>query len=214
MPSTPINNAPNYLSMPDFKALSDAYGGLAKACRFAVRIIPQGTYVQQIAGYFPNELVYLCEAAEYPGRGFNNIDVRYYGPNLKLPYQTLYEDMTLTFLCRNGSRERTFFDDWQTLINPVDTFDFTYRDEYRSQIEIYQFDENNEAQYYFVLHNAYPILVNPQQLTWADDQFLRLGVTFTYSWWTRPGLDPESKNRNLSTVWRSSEWRDNDPFNV
>lgn len=197
-----INNAPRYLSMPDFKSLSDAYGGLAKACRFAVRIIPQGRFIQQISGYFANQLIYLCEAAEYPGRGFNNIDVRYYGPNLKLPYQSLYEDTTLTFICRNGSMERKFFDDWQTVINPVDTFDFSYRDDYRSQIEIFQFDDANNPRYYFTLHNAYPVLINPQQLTWADDQFLRLGVTFTYSWWTRPGIDPEPRNLpGLSSVF-------------
>jgi hypothetical protein len=41
------------------------------------------------------------------------------------------------------------------------------------------------------MHNAYPILVNPQPMTWSDDIFQRLVVTFTYTHWTRPGLDPE-----------------------
>lgn len=189
MANIPINNAPQYLSMLDFKSMSDMYGGLAKSCRFAVRIIPQGSLVQRLAGGFTQDLVYLCEAAEYPGRGFFNLEPRYYGPNFKVPYQPQYEDITLTFICRNSSFERQFFDDWQVLINPPNTFDFSYRDDYRSRIEIFQFDDENEPQYYFTLLDAYPILVNPQQLTWADDQFLRLGVTFTYSWWLRPGID-------------------------
>jgi hypothetical protein len=179
--------------MIDFKALSDLYGGLAKSCRFAVRINPVGSKVLAIASNFQYQLTYLCEAAEYPGRGFLNVDARYYGPNFKLPYQSSYEDITLTFLCRNESFERLFFDNWQTIINPPNTFNFSYRNEYRSHIEIFHLDETGDPQYQFTLLDAYPVLVNPQALTWADDQFLRLGVTFTYSWWTRPGIDPEPR---------------------
>lgn len=198
MANIPINNAPQFLSMPDFKALSDQYGGPAKSCRFAVRIIPQGDLIQRYSGGFTEQLIYLCEAAEYPGRGFLNVDLRYYGPNFKLPYQSSYEDITLTFICRNGSFERQFFDDWQAIINPPNTFDFNYKSDYRSQIEIFQYDDINNPQYYFTILDAYPVLVNPQPLTWADDQFLRLGVTFTYGWWTRPGIDP--KPRNSSSI--------------
>lgn len=204
MPVVPINNAPQSISMVDFKALSDQYGGLAKSCRFAVRINPQGNLLQQAAGGFQNQLVYLCEAAEYPGRGFLNVDLRYYGPNFKLPYQSSYEDITLTFLCRNGSLERLFFDNWQSIINPPNTFNFNYRDDYRSQIEIFHIDEAGQPQYYFTLLDAYPVLVNPQALTWADDQFLRLGVTFTYSWWTRPGIDPKSRYNTVSATFIDS----------
>lgn len=202
MANIPIGNAPQSLSMLDFKAISDDYGGPAKSCRFAVRINPQGRLIQQIAGGFTQDLVYLCEAAEYPGRGFLNVDVRYYGPNIKLPYQPTYEDITLTFICRNASFERQFFDDWQVLINPPNTFDFNYRDDYRAQIEIFHLDEENNPQYYFTLLDAYPVLVNPQQLTWGDDQFLRLGVTFSYSWWVRPGID----NGPSSTTAASSSF--------
>lgn len=172
--------------MPDFHAIINDWGGPLSACKFAVRILPQGSLIQRY-NTFARDLTYMCEAAEYPGRGFMNVDIRYYGPNIKLPYQTAYEDITLTFICRNESPERQFFDDWQNAINPVNSFDFNYRDDYAAQIEVFQLDNELNSQYKFVLHSAYPVLINPQQLTWADDQFLRLGVTFTYSWWTRPG---------------------------
>lgn len=198
---TPINNTPQSISMIDFKALSDMYGGLAKSCRFVVRINPQGNDLVAVSQGFQNELTYLCEAAEYPGRGFLNVDLRYYGPNFKLPYQSSYEDITLTFLCRNGSIEREYFDNWQAIINPNNTFNFSYRDDYRAQIDIFHLDEIGDAQYYFTLLDAYPVLVNPQALTWADDQFLRLGVTFTYSWWTRPGIDPRPRSSTPAAMF-------------
>jgi hypothetical protein len=209
MANFPIYNAPQSLDMIDFESVSRDLGGLAKSCRFAAVIRPQGNALKSvlskvgIAGV-ERDLVYLCEAAEFPGRGFQGVELRYYGPNFKMPYQSTYEDINMTFLCRNEGIERQFFDDWMEVINPTNTFDFEYRDNYRARIEIYHYNEEGfvdffgnayaEPQYAFTLNEAYPVLVNPQPVTWADDQFLRLGVTFTYSWWNRPNHDPVNKN--------------------
>lgn len=198
MASIDITNAPKNLTMQDFKSTVDEFGGLAKSCRFITVIRPMG---QLIAPYitFTRDLLYLTEIAELPGRGFMNIDVRYYGPSHKLPFQTTYEDMNLSFLCRTASLEREFFDNWMLAINPINSFDFNYRDDYRSEIDIYQYsevegyDEMPEATYWITVHNAYPILLNPQPVTWSDDQFQRLVVSFTYSHWSRKGLDPEPR---------------------
>jgi hypothetical protein len=100
----------------------------------------------------------------------------------------------LTFLCRAESREKEFFDNWMHVINPINNFNFNYRDEYRARINIFQFAEGAEvggesapyATYAVTCHNAYPLLVNPQAMTWADaDQFQRVVVSFTYSHWDR-----------------------------
>lgn len=196
MADFPIANAPKDLTMLDFRAISDDYGGLIKSSKFAVQIRPIGEYIVNYA-QFCRDFTYLCEIAEMPGRGFMNLDVRYYGPSHKLPFQTSYEDINLTFLCRAESIERQFFDDWMLVINPINSFDFNYRDQYRSEIDIFQFadyseddDGSHTAKYFITLHNAYPILVNPQPMTWGDDQFQRLIVSFTYTHWSRRGYDP------------------------
>lgn len=198
------SNPPKQLSMNHFRAVSDNFGGLAKTYRFAVRIIPVGTKLQNYSD-FCRDFTHLCEIAELPGRGFMNLDVRYYGPSHKLPFQTTYEDMNMTFLCRTDSIERQFFDDWMYHINPVNSFDFNYRDEYRAQIEIYQFadyseiegDDAPKATYAITVHNAYPILVNPQPVTWADSQYQRVVVSFTYTHWSRVGYDPKPDSFEL-----------------
>jgi hypothetical protein len=194
---TPLNS-PQNPTMRDFHTISSKYGGLAKGCRHIVRITPVGTLVQQInSNGILNDMPYLCETAEYPGRAFNNVDLRYYGANFKLPYQSTFEDINLTFLCRNESIERQFFDDWMTLINPTKNFDFSYRDDYKCRIDIFNMDiSKNTAQYSFTLQDAYPILVNPQPVTWAEDQFLRLGITFTYHWWYREGRDTQATSNS------------------
>lgn len=198
MASIPIENAPRALDMESFKAVSEDYGSLAKSCRFAVRILPTGINnpLRQYYDMF-RDLIYLCEVAEFPGRGFESISYRYYGPEQKQPFQSRYEDINLTFLCRSESPERELFDDWMDLVHPITTYDFNYKDDYACQIDIFQFSEydtigygSSDPEYMFSLKDAWPTLVNPQPVTWADDQFLRLGVTFTYSRWTRGGLDP------------------------
>ena len=203
MASYPIENAPIDLSMVDFRAISDDFGGLSKSNRFVVRMgVPRLSYRGDITySGFARDLTYLCEIAEMPGRGFMNVDVRYYGPNQKLPYNTQYEDITLTFLCRNEGIERQFFDDWLSTINPVHTFDFSYRDEYSVDIDIFHYtdvDENDEGvptpKYNITLKDAYPLLINPQAMTWGDDQFLRLSVTFTYTKWIRRNYDLTPRN--------------------
>lgn len=215
-------NSPKRLTMNDALKKMSEYGGLAKSCRFAVKINPpKFTTMSQDSGNLvtdarkiTEDLIYLCEAAEMPGRGFVNADVRYYGPNQKIPVLTQYEDTTMTFLCRTESYERQFFDDWMEYINPTNTFNFNYRNNYETTIEIMQFSEysagrtqvspNNgtardfqypQETYRITLFNAYPLLVNPQPMTWADDQLMRLAVTFTYMKWKRVGRDkaPQSE---------------------
>lgn len=200
-----ITNYPKDFSMNTIRSqFNQQYGQPAKNCRFAVVITPPAIFgALGIDTSVTRDLTYMCESVEMPGRAFLNVDLRHYGPSFKLPFQSKYEDSNMVFICRSKSYERQFFDDWLSAINPVDSFDFNYRNEYSCAIRIFQLSEEAsqsggsqfssvvpEANYAFTLHNAYPILVNPQPHSWADDQITRLGITFTYTWWTRESLDP------------------------
>ena len=220
MASFPINNSPgsgssfgSSLDMISAQSAMEDAGGLAKSCRYAVVIEPPrklnniqtlgiGNLDNPMEFGVARELTYLCEATEFPGRGFENLDIRYYGPNFKLPFKTSYEDINMTFLCRNESLEREFFDDWMELINPTSTYNFSFRDDYSTTIRIYHFSEVEDmsaefpgATYAFTLYDAYPILVNSQPVTWADDNFLRLTISFTYTKWRRENKDNKNDNK-------------------
>lgn len=190
MASFNIPNAPTNVSMQEFLAYSSKFGGLGKSCRFLAKIQPVGGLLRaRNTNDFLNDLMYLCESTEFPGRTFNNIEVRYYGPSFKLPVQTsMYDDINMTFMTRSDSYEREFFDNWMNIINPIQTYDFQYRDEYRADIMLWNISEIKDkgASYAFTLKNAYPVMLSPQPVTWADDQFMRLGVSFSYQYWHRP----------------------------
>lgn len=194
-----IPNGPVLPSMDEVRAQAERYGGLAKSARFMVRFLPtRPDSLLRGQSYFLQELTYLCEAAEFPGRGFEAINLRYYGPDFKIPNKTEYEDLNLSFICRDGFFERQLFDTWMELINPNATYNFSYRDTYTCRIELFQISDlagfgvdaatAPAAQYKFTFEDAYPILVQPQPVTWADDNFHRLTVTFTFKkWWREDG---------------------------
>jgi hypothetical protein len=193
-----IRNAPENLTMTD--VLAKVPKGLAKSCRFVVKFSASGSPGNKLLnGQYTSilsDLTYLCEAAELPGRSLVGVDLRYYGPTFRLPFQSAYEDVTFTFLCRTDSRERQFFDDWMNIINPMNTWDFAYRTQYAAKIQVFQLgdapkDDSTgtapEATYAITLIDTYPVTINPQPMSWADDNFQRLVVTFTHDGWYREG---------------------------
>jgi hypothetical protein len=141
------------------------------------------------------DLVYLCDAAEFPGRGLDMMVPRYYGPEFNLPRNSKYpESIDLSIICRSESNERKWFDDWMDIVNPINSFNFRYRDQYVAQIDVYQFadygisNESNapKAVYQWSLNDAWLFNVAEQQVTWADNDILRLSVSFSYRYWSRP----------------------------
>ena len=189
-------NYPSSINIQNFRSEIDRLGQVAKSARFAVRIIPQGSnnlisglsYSQQLP-----YLLYVCDAAEFPGRGFNVSTTRYYGPEVSVPNNTMYgPTVNLSFICRNNSLERQFFDDWMDIINPVTTFNYNYPKQYYCSVEVFQFSEIGDTEkkphvnYTWRYVNCWPSAISPIQVTWADDNILRLGVTLVYKYWTRP----------------------------
>jgi len=194
----PINqisqtNVPKNLSMDQFTSASNLAGSFARGCRFVVAINP----AEGLRSKFPNDLHYMCEAAELPGRGFSVAEARYYGPNQMYPINTQYQPLNLVLLCRNDARERRFFDDWLDFINPLSNFRFRYPDEYYSTIDVFQYPDYGVgdtkkptpiASYQWRFLKAWPMLINPQPVNWAEQDILRLQITFAYNYWTRPTL--------------------------
>jgi hypothetical protein len=125
-----------------------------------------------------------CESAELPGRTIGTADVKIYGPSFKVPTSTLYNDMTLTFLCTNDFYERKLFDKWLEYINPSDTNNFRFpkgeKSGYLTNITVIQYDDFIKQIYAVKLIDAFPIAIAPQALSWGEDGFHRLSISFAY----------------------------------
>ena len=129
-------------------------------------------------------LALQCESAELPGKTFQTADVKIYGPTFKVPYQTMYGDTTLTFLCTNEFYERKLFDRWMEAIHPTDTNNLRYpkgdKSRYLTNIKIIQYDDFIKQIYAVELIDAFPVSIAAQPLSWSDDNFHRLSVQFAY----------------------------------
>jgi hypothetical protein len=125
-----------------------------------------------------------CETAELPGRTLQTADVKIYGPIFKVPYQTMYADTTLTFLCTNDFFERKLFDRWMEAIMPSDTNNLRFPkgevSRYMTNIKIIQYDDFIKQIYAVELLDAFPIGVAPQTLSWSEEGFHRLSIQFAY----------------------------------
>ena len=221
MASFEPQNAPNNLTMADFYSAVNNLGGPAKQCRFAVRVLPVGTdNIINSLGYsgFMRDMVMICESADLPGRGFDFMEARYYGPSFNLPRNSKYATADLTFICRTESFERQLFDDWLEIINPSNIWDFNYPKQYYSMIQIFQFAEYGQGSslspdqmampraqdnpmvpvYQWNLYQAWPVEVRPQPVTWADVDILKLTVTFSYRYWSRPGRDTDPTSGEIT----------------
>jgi hypothetical protein len=129
-------------------------------------------------------LALQCESAELPGKTLQTADVKIYGPTFKVPYQTMYSETTLTFLCTNDFYERKLFDRWMEAIMPTDTNNLRFakgaQTRYLTNIKIIQYDEFIKQIYAVELQDAFPISVAPQTLSWSEDGFHRLSIQFAY----------------------------------
>ena len=129
-------------------------------------------------------LALQCEAAELPGKTFATASAKVYGPIFKVPYQTMYGDTSLTFLCTNEFYERKLFERWMEAIMPTDTNNLRFpkgaNSRYLTNIKVIQYDDFIKRIFAVELIDAFPIGIGPQALNWTEDNFHRLTVQFAY----------------------------------
>jgi len=174
------------------KFLSELNGsrGPAKSNLFLVKILPPPIFsslsVNKLVSFI-EPLSLLCEAAEMPGKALTTENVKIYGPGYNVPYLTTYQNIALTFLNTNVHTERLFFDIWMnSIISPTTNnvrFQKGDNSGYLTRIEITQYstDSSYEREIYKVkLIDAFPTSIAPQQLSWGDDGFQRMSISFLY----------------------------------
>ena len=129
-------------------------------------------------------LALQCEAAELPGKTFATADVKIYGPIFKVPYQKMYSDINLTFIVSNQFYERKLFERYMECIMPSDTNNMRFpkgdASRYYTNIKIIQYDDLVKQIYIVELQDDFPVGIAPMALSWSDDGFHRLGVSFAY----------------------------------
>ena len=173
---------------------------LARPSRFDVQI-PIPILLAPFYKDTAKTLNYRCEVTELPGRTFATTERKIGSvPIQKMPYQTTYEDVQMTFIVGGDMNERMFFDQWMELINPNYSYNFRYKNQYATDIAINQYDMKNNLIYKSVLIDAFPLAVNQLDLDWTADNYHRLTVLFAYSKWEEGTVTEISRNIVTQTI--------------
>ena len=162
--------------------------GLAKSNRFNVifsspKFIGDNNVEHRFSTDTLQRMTFYCEMAEFPGRSLNTVDSRIYGATYKTPTLSTYQEVNFTLLCDRSLEQKKFFDVWMEYINPTKTFDFSFRDDYTSNITINQYTEHGDLTYACTLMEAFPTTTTPMTITWSDDQYQKIQVTMCYRYW-------------------------------
>lgn len=156
---------------------------LARPSRFDVTIPLPAQLIPYNQGI--KNLNIRCENTELPARAFATADRKIGSvPIQRVPYQTTYSEVTMTFIVSGDMSEKILFDAWMEIINPVSNYNFTYRRNYATDIKINQYDLSNNKTYEALLVDAYPIATNQLDLDWTSDGYHKLSIMFAYSYWT------------------------------
>ena len=172
-------------SIADFK--SSFSKDLARANKFDV-------YIPVPLGMVPfigtsRKLALRCESAQLPGRNLDLTPMRIYGVIENFPFQSSYDNVTLTFLVSDDMKEKTFFDSWMNWIQPTVSYDTKYKQDYAVMLRINQYNVENKLSLSIDLMDAFPIAVNQLDLDWGSDSVHKLAVTFSYTSWRSNDID-------------------------
>jgi len=136
-------------------------------------------------------LAVLCNQAQLPGRSFVTNEYTTHGPIRKVPYQNIYDDVVLSLYCREDMGTFKIFQEWQNyIVNSSSANEFSYFDDFTSDIIIEQYNSLGKVTYACKLIDAYPVMVAPLQLDWGNkDSFSNMQVTMAYRYWRQEPLD-------------------------
>lgn len=183
-------------SIADFKASFNT--DLARPNRFDVNVpIPIGLLPYRKIG---RTLKMRCENAELPGRSISTTTMKIYGVEEKFPYQTAYNDISLTFIVGDDMAEKKFFDAWMNWINPTINYNLKYKADYAVPLTVNQYDVKNELSYSVTLLDTFPIAMNQLDLDWSSDGHHKLTITFAYTSWRNNTIEALGMELLESTI--------------
>jgi hypothetical protein len=192
------------MNVDNFKSLINKRGGLAPANRFAVYMpLPLVSFDPQelIAKAFkkgnsasnsfvqnPRDLSILCDSVTMPGRQISTTDLTNNMLSIKMPYNYINDDVTMSFHITNDHYMKKFFENWTNRIFDKKKMTMKYRSSYATDIIIQQLDQRDVPVYTCVLKNAYPVTVSSYDLSnESQNGISKINVTFTYEDWAEEG---------------------------
>ena len=126
-----------------------------------------------------------CESISFPGRNLDTTDdTNIYGPIRKIVTGYTFADISAKFQCSTDMREKKYFETWQRLAFNPQTWVMGYYKDYIGSVDIHALDEQNNRRYGVKLIECYPVSINEQSLSYAENtSYQTIGVNLAYRYW-------------------------------
>ena len=169
-------------SLNDF--IANVKQGMARTNHFTVELL----LPEELANMSPireklRMIQMFCDQTQLPGVSFGTSQVRSHGEFKEVPYEKLWEPITMNFYVDKELYVKYLFDTWIDLVQSQNSRTFRYPNEYMSdKMNIITEDIESTARYETTLYRCYPKSVAPIQLDYSSKDVMKLQVTFAYQY--------------------------------
>ena len=172
----------------DLNTFKENLGNVVRPNRFIVQIEPPTAIRESLGIMNPLSMVVHAQSATIPDRAFNEVSVKYYGMELKVPASETIQDLSITFTNNESWKIRDFFEIWANLINNRSNSHKGYMDELfeGTYITVTQMNFVGDVIAKYKYKHAFPKSVDQIELSMeTSDTVETFTVTFGYSYWER-----------------------------
>ena len=214
------------LNIENLKSVIGKKGGIALANRFQVFFTPpKASLINKDPGVLlgtlasggslknlindPRDITLLCKTVSLPGRSISTTDKTVGKQSMKIPYDYIDSDVSMTFLLTNDYYIRTLFDNWISCVIDEDTYRVGFKKDYCTDIIIQQVNNRGIPIYGCKLINAYPISIGEIGFTSTEassDQDLT--INFAYDKYVEEDMIESLKSAGNSVLDQISNTAD------
>jgi len=135
---------------------------------------------------------FMCRAAQLPSSTMGYVSVPYFGREVKLAGNRIFQDWTVTVINDENFSIRNSFEQWMSAINShvgnrrQSTLIST--NSYVANGKVFQYGKTGNKIKEYVFRGMFPVDVSAVELDWgSNDTIEEFVVSFQYQYWTSAG---------------------------
>jgi hypothetical protein len=150
----------------------------------------EANVINPIAGGGDASFRFVCKAAQVPSASIPAIDVPYFGRQVRLAGNRVFEPWTVTIFNDEGFTVRNALEQWMGAINTHEgNLQLSPQGTYKSDSEVVHYGKDGSAIATYKFYGLFPTEIGAIELAWdSNDQVEEYTVTFAYDYWNHTGV--------------------------
>lgn len=174
--------------------------GLMRTNKFSVMLsIPpaviQGSYTTDL-----RKVLLYCDTINLPGQSFATAEAKTFGEIREMPYQRLFEPITMTFFVDNSMNVKLLFDAWLGAVVNPQTRNVSYYKDYITDMTISVQDINEKSRYQLQAYQCYPKSVSSIQMDYASKDVMKLTVAMVCKYWESNSTAQATQDSSIQKI--------------